>query len=88
MFVPTWKMCPLNILLKYTLDTLYQGFLGGSDDKETACSAGDPCSNPGPGRSLGEGNGNQLQCHYLENSIDRGAWQAAIHGTAETDMTE
>ena len=34
---------------------------------------------PGPGRSPGEGNGNPLQYSCLENSMDRGAWQAAVH---------
>ena len=31
---------------------------------------------PGLGRAPGVGNGNSLQCSYLENSMDRGAWQA------------
>ena len=34
------------------------GLLGGSDGKESACKARDPGSIPGPGKSLGEGNGN------------------------------
>ena len=32
------------------------------------------------GRSPGEGNGNPLQYSYLENSMDRGAWWATVHG--------
>ena len=36
----------------------------------------------------GEGNGNPLQDSYLENPTDRRAWQAAVHGVAESDMTE
>ena len=47
------------------------GFPGGSDGKESACSAGDPCSIPGPGRSSLEGNGYPLQYSCLENSMDR-----------------
>ena len=39
---------------------------------------------PGSGRSLGEGNGNQLQYFCLENSMDRGAWQATVHGVTES----
>ena len=39
-----------------------QGFLGGSDGKESACNAEDPGSIPGLGISPGEGNGNPLQC--------------------------
>ena len=37
---------------------------------------------PGSGRSPGEGNGNPLQYLCLENPIDRGAWQATVHGVA------
>ena len=43
----------------------------------------DTGSIPGLGRSPGEGNGNALQYSCLENSIDRGAWWAAVHGTTE-----
>ena len=50
-----------------------QGFPGVSDNKESACFAGNPDSVPGPGRSLGEGNSNPLQYSCLENSTDRGA---------------
>ena len=49
----------------------------GSDGKESVCSAGDPGSIPGLGRSPGEGNGNPLQYPCLENLMDRGAWWAA-----------
>ena len=62
-----------------------RGFLSGSDGKESACNGGDPGSIPRLGRSPGEGNGNPLQCSYLENPIDRGAWQAAVQ---ESDTTE
>ena len=51
-------------------------FPGGSDSKESACSAGDTGSIPGSGRSPEEGNGNPLQCSCLENLVDSGAWQA------------
>ena len=40
------------------------------------------------GRSPEVGNGNLLQYSCLENSMDRGAWQATVHGVAELDMTE
>ena len=59
---------------------VYMGFLGGSDSKESTCNAGDVGSIPGSGRSPGERNGNPLQYSYLENSINRGAWQATVHG--------
>ena len=47
------------------------GVPGGSDSKESACNAVDPCSIPGLGRSPVEGNGNPLQDSCLENSMDR-----------------
>ena len=50
------------------------GFPGGSDDKASACNAGDPGSIPGLGRSPGEGNGNPLQYSCLENSMDGGVY--------------
>ena len=44
---------------------------------------------PGSGRVPGEGNGNSLQYSCLENPMDRGAWQATLHGVAkEFDTTE
>ena len=62
-------------------------FPSGSGGKEFACSAGDPGSIPESGRSPGEGNGNPLQDYCLENSRDRGAWGAIVHGIAEPDTT-
>ena len=64
------------------------GFPGGSDGKESACNAGDPGSIPGSGRFSGEGNGNSLQYSCLENSMDRGAWWAVVHGVTESETTE
>ena len=55
-------------------------FPGGSDGKESACNAGDLDSMPRLGRSPGEGIGAPLQYSGLENSMDRGAWQATVHG--------
>ena len=59
--------------------SLCWGFPGGSEDKASACNAGDPGSISGLGRSPGEGNGNPLQYSCLENPMDRGAWQATVH---------
>ena len=59
-----------------------KGFPHSSVGKESACNAGDPGLIPGLGRSPREGNGNLLQYCCLEISIDRGAWQTAVHGVA------
>ena len=57
-------------------------FSRSSVSKESACDAGDLSLIPGSGRSPGEENGNQLQYSCLENPMDRGAWQAIVHGVA------
>ena len=62
---------------------------GGSDSIEYACNVGDLGSVPGLGRSPGGGHGNPLQCSYLENSMDRGAWWVTVHeGRKELDRAE
>ena len=38
----------------------------------------------GVGKSPGGGNGNPLQYSYLENPMDRGAWQATVRGVAKS----
>ena len=58
-------------------------FPGGSDGNVSFYNAGDLGSIPGLGRSLAEGNGNPLQYYCLGNPMDRGAWQAAVHGVAK-----
>ena len=63
-------------------DPFYRG--ATSDGKESACSAGDPGSIPGSGRSPGEENGNLLQYSGLQNSMNRGAWQATVHGVSKS----
>ena len=63
--------------------TFLESLSGGSDNKESVCSAGDLGLIPASGRSPGEGNGNPLQYSYLENSMDRGAWWATVHGVAK-----
>ena len=55
-------------------------------DKESACNAGDLGSIPGSGRSSGGGHGNPLQYSNLENPMDRGAWQATVHGVTKNQI--
>ena len=63
------------------LDTdLCVEFSGGSAAKEFTCNAGDVGLIPGLGRSPEEGNGKPLQYTCLENPMDRGGWQATVHG--------
>ena len=50
----------------------------------SACNVGDQGSNPRLGRSPEKGNGNPLQYSCLENSLDRGAWQAPVHGVTKS----
>ena len=56
------------------------GFPNGSDGKESTCYVGDLGLIPESGRSPGEGNG---KYSWLENSMDRGAWQATVCGIAK-----
>ena len=55
----------------------------GSDGKESPCNVRDLGSIPGLGRSPGGGHGNPLQYSYLDTSMDKGAWPAAIHGVTK-----
>ena len=50
----------------------------------SAGNTGDASSIPGSGRSPGGGNGNPLQYSFLENPMDRGAWQATVHGVTKS----
>ena len=52
--------------------------------KESACSAGGAGSIPGSGRFPGGKHGNPRQYSWMENSMDRGAWWATVHGVAKS----
>ena len=56
----------------------------GSDGKECTCNAGDQASILGLGRSLDTGVAYPLQCSCLENSSDREAWWATVHGVTKS----
>ena len=65
-----------------------RGFPGGTVVKNLPANSRDLGSIPGLGRSPRQWNGKPLQYPCLENSMDRGAWQATVHGvTKEPDRT-
>ena len=47
-------------------------------------NAGNVGSIPGSGRSPGRGNSNPLQYFCQDNPVDRGAWQAIVHGVTKS----
>ena len=67
---------------------MYRASLVTQTVKNLPANAGDPGLSLGLGRSPGGGNDNPLRYSCLENPMDRGEWQATVHGVAELDMTE
>ena len=70
---------------------LWQLKPGSAVVKNLPANAGDARdvgSIPGLARSPGEGHGNPLQYSYLEDFMNRGAWQAIVHGVTESNTTE
>ena len=64
------------------------GFPGGSVVKNLPANTGDVGSIPGTGRSPEVGNGSVLQYSCLGNPVDRGVWQATVHGLTKDSMTK
>ena len=67
----------------------YMGFSDGAIGKEPICQCRRHklCDSiPGSGRSPGGWHGNPLQYSCLENSMDRGAWWAAVHGVTKSQI--
>ena len=58
-------------------------WLSGEESAYNAGVTGATGSIPGPGRAPGGGHGNPLQYSCLENPMDRGAWQATVHGVTK-----
>ena len=72
---------------KYCLILIYwihMGFLGSLNSEESACNVKDLGSIPGLGKIPREGHCNPLPYSCLENSMDRGAWWATVHGVAKS----
>ena len=67
--------------------SILKGFPCSSVGKEPACSVGDLGLILGSGRPPEEGNGNPLPYSGLENTMNRGAWQATVHRSQESDTT-
>ena len=61
---------------------VWQNVISGSVVKSLSTNAGDVVLILGLGRSPGEGHGNPLQYSCLGKPLDRGAWQAILHGAA------
>ena len=66
---------------------LIMGFPGGSVVKNPPANAGDMSLILGLGRSPGKENGNCLQYSCLGIPIDRGTWQAIVHGVSKESGT-
>ena len=76
----------MAVLKKKKMSMYYLGFLGSTVVKILPANAGDTrnaCSIPGSGKSPGVENGSLLQYSCLKNSMDRGAWQAEVHGVTK-----
>ena len=80
------RKAKINSWLIFTHWCEWRGLFGGvSENEESAYNAGDLGLIPRLGRSPGKGNGNPLQYSCLENSMDRGAWEATVHGVAKSE---
>ena len=79
--ISTFIMETKNFSLQHRVT---ESILGGSEGGDSACNAGDQGLIPGLGRYPGDGHGYPLQYSSLENSIDRGAWRAIVHGIAKS----
>ena len=80
----SFSISPSKAVNKYTLLKHVMGFPSGSNGKESTCIVGDLASTAGSGRSPGEGNGNPLQYSCLENSRERRAQRATVHGVRKS----
>ena len=90
LFYPSkYKVLPTTQDEFYSCLIIHKGLPGGAVVKNLPAmqEIQDVGSIPGSGRSPGVGSSNPLQYSCLENSIDRGAWQATVHGVAVRRLT-
>ena len=78
--IPILSLLTLNWILTHTI----KDFPGGSDSDESNCNVEDLGLIPASRRSPGEETGNPLQYSCLENSMEKGAWPATVHGVAKS----
>ena len=79
----TGILCYFRVSFKWVIKAKYVYLPGGSVVKYLPAKLEDVSSIPGSGRSPGKGNGKPLQCSFLGNSVDRGAWWTTVHRTAK-----
>ena len=84
----TLLLVPHEISVFILFLLLVLGFPHNSVGKSSACKAGDPDSIPGSRKSPGEGNGKPPQYSCLENPMDRGTWQATVHGVTKSQTRQ
>ena len=81
------KISLLSVLFQFVFLKLIMtilGFSGGSDGTESACNAGELGLIPWSGRPPWRREWQPLQYSCLENSMDRGAWHAAVYSVAKS----
>ena len=83
-----WKCSKREMRIESSQNRVPLLLTGGSDGRESICSAGDLGWILGSGRSPGERNDNSLQDSCLENPMDIGAWWATVHEVAKRYTTE
>ena len=83
--VPLWSTkCAITLYLRKKCPYLSQGFPGGSLVKNPPANTGDMGLIPVSRRSPEEANGSPFQYSCLGNLMDRGTWQATVHGVAKS----
>ena len=83
-YLPNTYSLTILFLLIFHFPNLPLGSPGGIVVKNVPANAGDTGSVPGWGRSAGVGNSNPLKYSCLENSKNRGAWWATVHGVIKS----